>query len=795
MSQAENLLNSLTATVPQHRHPVPDSDTYFIIDPYSRQIENTNYQKTVLMQLDHNSERFTFELPRYVDGHDMSLCNRVIVHFDNVGETTDEFGEVTYNANSDVAYTDDLRINPNNPETVICSWLIRREATSIVGVLSFSLQYQCVEADNEVTYEWNTDSYDDIEIRKSKQNGEGAVVQYSNILEEWRSKIFGAGDSVMANITSEGINQVAAVQNESAVQQAAIELKGSETLATIPDDYTEVYNMANEALHTKGDAIVCDAEGEIINVTDASDDRIRGLKLYGRSTQATTTGKNKVNLSDFEFNDSNYTHTLHPTSESASALYEFLRSNTGSNVMLSMTTTGMASGVDIGSLRYYGPGNELICAMVPNVMHTIKELPETFTCAYIYGSTTGASVSNLQIEFGETATDYEPYTGGIPAPNPEYPQEIKCVENPEIVILGKNLLRDSKIQKKTAYNGVTCEYEGDGVFHVYGTFNGTNPGMQFATSYLNIPVIRTDSFTMSAQLIEGTLPDDFHPYLGLKSETVESKNWFALKMSSDMKVGDVVSDTSKPGWILDEPTHIARFWIYSHNDELTSYTADFRIKVWVERNEVNTGHEPSYEDAMEVNRTLPGIPVTSGGNYTDSNGQEWICDEIDFERGVYVQRIFNKTFTDFSAAINYSNDGDGTSCALAIGEQLIATKGMCSHLPLTTNATGNNRFNPIDGVIYFKLEGEYTLEELKAKLTEMSPTVIAILATPIEIPLTDEELFSFSKMHTNFPNTTVFNNAAVKMEVKYNADTKLYISNTASGDAATVVEEILNDTY
>lgn len=37
--------------------------------------------------------------------------------------------------------------------------------------------------------------------------------------------------------------------------------------------------------------------------------------------------------------------------------------------------------------------------------------------------------------------------------------------------------------------------------------------------------------------------------------------------------------------------------------------------------------------------TLPGLPVSSGGNYTDANGQQWLCDEIDFARGVKVQRI------------------------------------------------------------------------------------------------------------------------------------------------------------
>lgn len=41
---------------------------------------------------------------------------------------------------------------------------------------------------------------------------------------------------------------------------------------------------------------------------------------------------------------------------------------------------------------------------------------------------------------------------------------------------------------------------------------------------------------------------------------------------------------------------------------------------------------------------LPGIPVTSGGNYTDQNGQQWVCDEVDLERGVKVQRIDKAAF-------------------------------------------------------------------------------------------------------------------------------------------------------
>ena len=66
-----------------HIHSVYDGDTHFKIDPVTRQIENTS-GKVILMQNDHNSERFTFEIPRTIDGHDMSQCNAVEVHYINI---------------------------------------------------------------------------------------------------------------------------------------------------------------------------------------------------------------------------------------------------------------------------------------------------------------------------------------------------------------------------------------------------------------------------------------------------------------------------------------------------------------------------------------------------------------------------------------------------------------------------------------------------------------------------------------------------------------------------------------
>ena len=54
-----------------------------------------------------------------------------------------------------------------------------------------------------------------------------------------------------------------------------------------------------------------------------------------------------------------------------------------------------------------------------------------------------------------------------------------------------------------------------------------------------------------------------------------------------------------------------------------------------------TAYSPYREQllALPTSNGLSGIPVTSGGNYTDPSGQQWVCDEVDLAREVMVQRI------------------------------------------------------------------------------------------------------------------------------------------------------------
>lgn len=205
MSLADELLATINDDAAIHDHIVSDSDSYFIIDPDSREIANAAAVKNTVMQFDHMSEIYTFEVPRYVEGHDMTLCNRARVHFINI----DGANGVEHR---DVAEMDDLHVDPEDENRVLSTWTIRREATQLAGNLSFAVQYMCVADDGEVVYEWHTDIYSDVDVKRSLNNSEAAVIEYTNILEEWYQKLFssessGVSDEQIAKAVSDYLTE------------------------------------------------------------------------------------------------------------------------------------------------------------------------------------------------------------------------------------------------------------------------------------------------------------------------------------------------------------------------------------------------------------------------------------------------------------------------------------------------------------------------------------------------------------------------------------------------------------
>ena len=205
---------------------------------------------------------------------------------------------------------------------------------------------------------------------------------------------------------------------------------------------------------------------------------------------------------------------------------------------------------------------------------------------------------------------------------------------------------------------------------------------------------------------------------------------------------------------------------------------------------------------------LPGVPVTKDGNYTDQNGQQWVCDEIDLGRGKYVQRTAEKDVlesqkqwpgtglwgnVDGGSTLSFLSYINGSNGELNWGG--VNNVGMCNYFVRKNGVYNNSEIGfSISGYIAFRLPRELLpdwdesspsnepwINWLRKKKEEGNPVRIRyILATPIERDLTPEELAAYSSLHTNHPTTVITNDAGAHMEASYVADTGTYIRNMES---------------
>ena len=182
-----------------HNHNVYDTDNKFTIDGISRAIKNVSSSKTTVMQFDHNSEVFTFEVPRYIEGHDMTECNRVEVHYLNIDAVTKE-------ENKGIYLIDDLTVNAEDETKLTCSWTISQNATKLVGSLNFLLRFMCL-TDDIVDYVWNTSIFSGIYVSKGIYNSKVVAEQYIDTIKSWENRL----KVVENSIGSSGISPIITV--------------------------------------------------------------------------------------------------------------------------------------------------------------------------------------------------------------------------------------------------------------------------------------------------------------------------------------------------------------------------------------------------------------------------------------------------------------------------------------------------------------------------------------------------------------------------------------------------------
>ena len=183
---------------------------------------------------------------------------------------------------------------------------------------------------------------------------------------------------------------------------------------------------------------------------------------------------------------------------------------------------------------------------------------------------------------------------------------------------------------------------------------------------------------------------------------------------------------------------------------------------------------------------LPGIPVDASKlpegmepTYVDESGQAWVCDEVDFKRGKYVQRV---------QQIEMDGSSDERWTLQSINQhgianfQFIDTNGnfeanvknvfcdrFMAQTSTITDTTTEGFYVSNKTILYVRVNQSRasTVEDFVNWLGDNPIVAIICIATPIETDLSDEEMAAYKALHTYSPATTVSNDADVRMGVGY----------------------------
>ena len=222
---------------------------------------------------------------------------------------------------------------------------------------------------------------------------------------------------------------------------------------------------------------------------------------------------------------------------------------------------------------------------------------------------------------------------------------------------------------------------------------------------------------------------------------------------------------------------------------------------------VSDGAGQSQSLTISTPNGLPGIPVRSGGNYTDANGQQWVCDEVDFEAKKKTLNVYFLHVREYLSTLARSTNLNGDTYYISLPILTIPTYGdgrtsgmLCNYFN-AGNAyrddvafdAANIRLNPINQNLRFcfgPTGNMPTLEEANAWFESHDVIVAYPLPTPTTAPLSDDELTAYRALHT-YDGATVVSTAedVAGLEVKYVADAQKYIDDRLAA-AESHIQEI-----
>lgn len=592
-----------------------------------------------------------------------------------------------------------------------------------------------------------------------------------------------AGTQAVSEVTEAKTTAVQAVTAEGDKQTKRVE---DATAGIVADREQISQNKADiaglvEGMTDLAPAILNTASGSVITADDAAEGRpFRGLRVFGRTEQVQTTGAQLINTQgagnsrgvDWVFDKGVVTFSGVTVDTSTN------RVNCAVNVkdVMEIGKTYFAKSFTVGI------ASDVAVEKPSGVIYTREYTPdgtETGICIRVLvdkSNDAGIEIdltAYVAITENERLSSWEPYTGGKPSPSPEYPQGIVSAgEGGSITVKvgGKNLLTgrlyftnySNDIPHVRNEDEVALPYAPSSETHGIGYVVPCKPGVQYTFSVTNpnknwwLGIAEYENFEQAKSILNK---------IGYQYGSEKS----SIKYTA---VGNGVLVCAIAGKWTDGKTTI--------HECTESELLQLEIG-----SEATTYEPPRIPQSLTLATPngLPGVSVSKDGNYTDADGQQWVCDEIDLERGKYVQRVVIENISG-GWELKPSSDISGRflQSRLTNTFQTADKTAVCNIASFTSWGTPVNdkyAFALNTKVIYFSPPkgAEITAEELNAKLNSLSFPVVVVgeLATPIERDLTPEEIAAYKALRTYGPTTVITNDAGAGMEVTYVADTKAYI--------------------
>lgn len=586
--------------------------------------------------------------------------------------------------------------------------------------------------------------------------------------------------------TAAGDSASAAKTSETAAEEAA--QTAQEQAEKIKDSAEQIEK--NKAVVA---AIIIEesATGADIVISDSAEMPLKNLKLFGKSEQKTTNGYQLLgtmptdafgNKKELPFSENGI--TIDVLDDGGIKIKGTNTSENVTNVYLAKRgSVDIKKGIYTASCKnatndcYFIIGGTATNEVIPyteirngNSYKLIAEKDgnQGYAVVQIGIGATIDTVLYPMLEYGEVAHDFEPYTDGKPSPSPDFPQEIISAGdsgNIEVDVTGKNLVN---IQDVTV---------------------GWAQGIQTSLDDLNKHVGETITITAIFDVI--SVSNKVSEQYVFQIYTLNTDNEYraiaAKKLSIVPKVGDrvVVQNVTKL------TKKIQKMLLYAFGNDHIGTLGTSKATVQIELGGVATPYKPFEKETLNLITPtgLPGIPVDSDGNYTDENGQQWVCDEVDFERGVYAQRIWTGEFdgSDDEWWTRYDTSGYQGFSANLLPETMYRRNGFANYYAVenrnlsSTEAlwlgVGNMRIYVHNSRFYDAELGDKGLSNFKAYLAEHPLIVVTYLDAPIETPLTADQITAYKPLTTHKTTTLISNDAGAGMEVSYVVDPKTYIDN------------------